>query len=490
MRGYNGIIMGDQVELDLSDYGQGKKVVAKKYFNPNLAPVPKETKNWNWFNFTTVWAGMVHNVVQFEIAGLLTFEFGPVIALVVTALAYGTELIAMYLNGHLGTKWGLPFPTSVRPSYGIIGSYIPAMLRAFSALFFFSVQTYVGATLINSMLTLLYPPWSSFNLVLAGIPANLAICFAVFWVINVLVMFKGMEEVKRFELVMGPAILVSFLVLFGYGISLAHGLGPLFAPMSPEIPATPYDLALATASLAGAYSTLVLNVMDFTRFARKQKDQVIGQAIGFPLLFVAFSFLAIGTVSATISFFHVPASQAVTYVNPVNIMFLFSKNVLISMALGATLVGATVGVNVAANLVSPVYDVIALVPRLSWKAAAIAASAIGVLFAPWLWYNSATSILGILNLLGATLGSVAGVMMADYWIVRRRLIDLAGAFEYKGPYWYFMGVNPKALLATALGSLIPILGYLSGTTILYDFGWYFSLAVGGASYVALSLTKR
>ncbi|MGC8630952.1 MAG: cytosine permease [Thermoprotei archaeon] len=480
--------MKDDVPLDLSDYGQGQVDVSSSYFNQNLAPVPKASKDWNWFNFTTVWAGMVHNVVQFEIAGLLTFEFGPVIALLITGLAYGTELFAMYLNGHMGAKWGLPFPTSVRPSYGILGSYLPVLLRAFSALFFFSIQTYVGATLINSVLSLIFPAWSSLKLNLVGMPLNMLISFSVFWMINVFALFKGMKEVKYFELVLGPAILLSFILLFAYGTYLAHGLGPLFAlSVKPEIAATPYNIGLAAASLAGAYSTLVLNVMDFTRFARTQKDQIIGQALGFPVIFVAFSFLAVGTISTVIYVFHIPFSQAINYVNPVNIMYLFSGNKLFSLLIGITLVAATVGVNVAANLVSPVYDVLSLLPRMSWKGASVTAATVGIFFAPWLWYNSASNIFGALNLLGTALGSVAGVMMVDYWVIRRRIINIEGLFKPRGQYWYRKGVNYRAIAATMTGSVVPVLGYALNLSFLYDFGWYLSLGIGGLSYLIFEL---
>ncbi len=483
--------MKEDVDLDLDDYGQKSAKIGKQYFNDNLAPVPKRSRDWSWFNFTTVWAGMVHNVVQFEIAGLLTFEFGPVVALLVTALAYGTELVAMYLNGHMGAKWGIPFPTSVRASYGIRGSYFPIVLRAFSALFFFAIQTYVGATLINSVMGLYFPWWSSLTQNVIGMPLNTAISFAAFWFINVLALFRGMKEVKYFELVLGPVILASFVGMMLYGFYLAHGLQALTYVSSLVHPnATPYSMALAVASLAGAYSTLVLNIMDFTRFAKSQRDQLIGQAIGFPVIFVAFSFVAAGTISSLIYVFHIPSSEAMTYVNPVNIMYLLSANKLISAAIGVTLIAATVGVNVAANLVSPVYDVLSLFPKLDWRKAAVLASLLGVVFAPWYWYTNASNILSALNVLGSALGSVAGVMMVDYWIIRKRKLSLADLFLRGGAYWYNGGINTVAWLATAAGATIPIAGALLGLGPLSDFGWYLALLVGAAIYAVLMKVAR
>ncbi|WP_449462128.1 cytosine permease [Tardisphaera miroshnichenkoae] len=483
--------MKEGAALDLQDYNQGTANVDQRYFNENLAPVPRGSRDWSWVNFTTVWAGMVHNVVQFEIAGLLTFEFGPIIALVVTALAYGTELVAMYLNGHMGAKWGIPFPTSIRASYGIKGSYVPIVLRAFSALFFFAIQTYVGATLISSVMGLYFPWWSSLTQNVIGMPLNLAISFVAFWFINLLALFRGMKEVKYFELVLGPVILASFVGMMAYGLYLAHGLQALTYVSSLAHPsATPYSMALAVASLAGAYSTLVLNIMDFTRFAKSQRDQVIGQAIGFPVIFVAFSFVAAGTISSIIYVFHVPSSEAMTYVNPVNIMYLLSSNKLISAAIGLTLIAATVGVNVAANLVSPVYDVLSFFPRLNWRKAAVLASLLGVAFAPWYWYTSASNILSALNVLGSALGSVAGVMMVDYWIIRKRNLSLADLFQRGGAYWYKNGINAAALVATVAGAVIPISGALLGVGPLSDFGWYLALFVGGGIYLVLAKVVR
>ncbi|MGC8670296.1 MAG: cytosine permease [Thermoprotei archaeon] len=483
--------MKEEVALDLDDYGQGRANVDQRYFNDNLAPVPKRSRDWSWVSFTTVWAGMVHNVVQFEIAGLLTFEFGPILALVITALAYGTELVAMYLNGHMGAKWGIPFPTSIRVSYGIRGSYIPIVLRAFSALFFFAIQTYVGATLISSVMGLYFPWWSSLTQNVIGMPLNMAISFAAFWLVNLLALFRGMKEVKYFELVLGPVILASFVGMMAYGLYLAHGLQALTYVSSLAHPsASPYSMALAVASLAGAYSTLVLNIMDFTRFAKSQRDQLIGQAIGFPVIFVAFSFVAAGTISSLIYVFHIPSSEAITYVNPVNIMYLLSANKLISAAIGVTLIAATVGVNVAANLVSPVYDVLSFFPKLNWRKASVLASLVGVAFAPWYWYTSATNILNALNVLGSALGSVAGVMMVDYWIIRKRKLSLADLFLRGGAYWYNNGINAMALVATALGAAIPVSGALLGFGPLSDFGWYMALFAGGGTYLFLAKAMR
>ncbi|NON63402.1 cytosine permease, partial [Acidianus sp. RZ1] len=478
----------EEINLDLTEYNQGTHKIALDYYNRELVPVSKSLKNWTWLNYTTVWAGMVHNVVQFEIAALLTFEFGPILALLITGLTYGTELVPMILNGHIGAKYGIPFPVSVRAMFGIKGATLPVLLRGSVALFWFAVQTYVGGTIINAVISLALPSWDLLTNPVIGMPANLAISFFIFWTINVLVTFRGMGEVKFFELIVGPLILGIFAFLAVFGIQLAHGIGPLFSVRGYEI-ATPQNITLAIASLAGAYATLVLNIMDFTRFAKTQKDQIIGQSIGFPLIFLVFSLLAIIITSTMIHAFHISLSEAVNYVNPVNIMYLFTSNIVLAIGLGITLIFATVGTNVAANLISPIYDIISLFPKKikSWKLSALVSSLVGILYIPWIWYNNANTIFEMINLLGSFLGAVAGVMMVYYWIIRKEKLSIADLFKRYGEYWYNNGINWIASLSTIIGLIPPLLGLLiPQLSIMFSLGFYLSLALGGTSFAVIT----
>jgi NCS1 family nucleobase:cation symporter-1 len=478
------------VNVDLSDYGQGRAVIPSGYYNENLIPVPKALKNWNWVNYSTIWAGMSHNVVAFELAGLLTFQFGAPLALFIVGFAYGTLLIALYLNGHIGAKWGIPYPVAVRPMFGLKGSSIPVIMRALVALFWFAVQTYVGGTLIDAVISVFYPSWESLTLNVLGMPEHLAISFFIFWVLNVIVLFRGMNEVKNFELIAGPLIVATLGGLFAYGIQQAHGLGPLF---SVTHSATPSQIGLAIASMAGVWATLVLNIPDFTRFSRSQKDQLIGQAIGLPIVVTLFSFIAIGITSTMIYLYHIPSSEAVEYVNPVNIMYLFTDNPFLTLLTGISLVIATVSVNVAANIVSPVYDLIALFPRKlkSWSISAIVAAIVALFYVPQLWYNNASTIFNFLNVIGAGLGAIAGIMIADYWIMRKTNIKLADLFIPRGEYWYSEGINWKAILVLAIAFGIPIIGFIvPPLSSLYDYGWYLSVSVSLILYLILNNKTR
>ncbi|MFP3202724.1 MAG: cytosine permease [Sulfolobus sp.] len=482
----------DNVTLDLSDYNQGIHEIPKTFYNPNLIPLPKSMKNWTWINYTTIWAGMVHNVVQFEIAALLTFEFGPILALLITGLAYGTQLVVMYLNGHIGAKWGIPYPIAIRPMYGIKGSMIPVILRAFVALFWFAVQTYAGGTIVDAVLSIFIPSWNTLTLNVLGMPENLALSFLIFWGINVIVLFKGMNEVKYFELIVGPLIMLIFGWLAYYGITLSHGIGNIFS-VKPELEPTFNQISISIGALVGAYSTLALNIMDFTRFSKTQKDQIVGQTIGFPIMFIIFTFLVAIIVSTMMYAFKIPYSSAMTYINPVNIMYLFTHNPLITLILGITLIFATVGVNTAANLVSPIYDFISLFPRRlkSWNRAAIIASLVGVTYAPWIWFNNATSIFNALNILGTSLGAVAGVMIAKYWILDKSRISLVDLFKPQGVYWYKNGISIKALASTLIGGLIPLIGIvIPQLTIIYTFGWYVAIITSMISYFALTVKSN
>lgn len=478
------------VKLDLSDYGQGQATIPPNYYNENLIPVPKAMKKWNWINYSTIWAGMSHNVVAFELAGLLTFQYGAPLALFIVGFAYGTLLIALYLNGHIGAKWGIPYPVAVRPMFGLKGSSLPVVMRAAVALFWFAVQTYVGGTIIDAVISVFYPSWESLTANVLGMPEHLAISFFVFWFLNVIVLFRGMNEVKNFELVAGPLIVATLGGLFAYGIERAHGLGPLFTVTGS---ATPSEIGLSIASMAGVWATLVLNIPDFTRFSKSQKDQLIGQAIGLPIVVSLFSFISVGITSTMIYLYHIPSSEAINYVNPVNIMYLFTRNPFLALIAGLSLVIATVSVNVAANIVSPVYDLIALFPRKlkTWSVSAIVAALVALFYVPQLWYNNASTIFNLLNVIGAGLGAIAGIMIADYWIMRKTNLSLLDLFMPRGQYWYSEGINWKAILVLAVAFGIPIIGFIiPSLSPLYDYGWYLSVAVSLLLYLALNKVKK
>ncbi|WP_048098415.1 cytosine permease [Candidatus Acidianus copahuensis] len=476
------------VKLDVTEYEQGNVNVPDKYYNPNIAPLPKAVKTWNWVNFTTIWAGMSHNVVAFELAGLLTFEFGGPLALFIVAFAYGSLLIALYLNGHIGAKWGIPYPSSVRPMFGIRGARVPVIMRAIVALFWFALQTYVGGTIINAVVGIFDPAWTSLSANVAGMPENIAISMLIFWILNVAVLFKGMNEVKNFELIAGPLIVATLGGLMVYGMSLAHGIGPLFS-VKGSVDPTASNIMLAISSMAGVWATLVLNIPDFTRFSKTQRDQLIGQTIGLPVVVTLFSFIAVGIVSTMIYLYHVPISQAINYVNPVNIMYLFTNNPYLALLIGVSLVVATVSVNVAANIVSPVYDLISLAPKKlgTLGKASIVAAVVSFAYVPWTWYNNAGTIENILGIIGSGLGSIAGVMIAHYWILHKTKISLVDLFMPNGKYWYSYGYGTKALISMAIGFLIPVIGYIiPSVSFLYDYGWYLAVFISLILYVTLN----
>ncbi|WP_054839271.1 cytosine permease [Sulfuracidifex metallicus] len=284
--------------------------------------------------------------------------------------------------------------------------------------------------------------------------------------------------------------MASLGALFGYGIYLAHGFGPLFSvTASPTLS----EITLSIASMAGVWATLVLNIPDFTRFSKSQKDQLIGQGLGLPVIVSLFSLIAVGITSTMIYLYHIPMSEAVNYVNPVNIMYLFTSNPLLALFVGVSLVIATVSVNVAANILSPVYDLISLFPRKldSWGKTSIVAAILGLLYVPQLWYNNAGTIFDILDIIGAGLGSIAGIMIADYWIIRRTNFKLVDLFTPKGEYWYSDGVNWKTIITLAVGFGVPAIGFfVQPLAFLYDYGWYLAVGISMALYLGLNWRKR
>ncbi len=452
-------------------------------YNVDLAPIPQAKRRWTWLNYSTIWMGMVHNIVAYETAAaLLSQGFSVWQALLAVIIANVVLVLAMWFNGVAGAKYGLPFPVLIRSAFGYKGAQIPVLLRAFVAIFWFAVQSYAGSLAINALFGLLLPGWNSLSQIsFLGLQANVAIAFGLFWVLHALIISHGMQQIRHFELWAGPMVIVMGLIAVGWAVSAAHGLGPLFSQPSRLSPAA-FDTAfpLAVTGLIGVWATLVLNIPDFTRFARSQRDQVVGQAIGLPITAILFALISIVTTSGALAAF----GSAIS--NPVELLQRFHNPVI--LVFGAlTLIVATLSVNVGANVVSPAYDLVNLFPRkLHFVSAGILAIALGVLFVPWMWFNNATTIYDVLGAIGGALGPVAGLMLADFYVVRRQQYDAVNFFQRTGDFQYQNGWNVRGLLAFGIGLVGAFIGLLIPSLhVLYTYSWFVGIIASFVSYVLL-----
>ncbi|MCL6577746.1 MAG: NCS1 family nucleobase:cation symporter-1 [Kyrpidia sp.] len=432
---------------------------------------------------STVWMGMVHNIVAYETAGsLLGLGMSVWQALATVVVANVILILAMWVNSVAGAKYGIPFPVLVRASFGHQAAQIPVLIRAFVAIFWFAVQSWAGSKAVGAVLGLLIPGWAALGDVhVLGMGLNDALAYAVFWVLHAYVISHGMERVKFFELWAGPLVIVLGLGLVTWALVAAHGVGPLFAEPSKLTNGQFWHVFfLSVTGLIGVWATLVLNIPDFTRFARSQKDQVVGQAIGLPGTAIVFAVMSIIITSGTIVVFGRPIWD------PVELLKQFHNPVILILGSFSLLV-ATLSVNVAANVVSPAYDLINLFPKkLNFVKAGMLSIVIALFFAPWLWFDNANTIFAILGAIGGTLGPVAGIMIGDFYFVRRRNCDMAAFYSRNGPYSYSNGWNFRALVAMGIGTILSLIGlFVPPLSGLYAYSWFLGVGAGLIVYVFL-----
>jgi NCS1 family nucleobase:cation symporter-1 len=452
-------------------------------YNADLAPVPLARRDWTWVNMSTVWMGMVHNVVAYETAaGLMALGMNAWQAIAATAIAYLFLFVAMWFNAVSGTRYGLPFCVLIRSSFGPRGAQIPVLLRGFVAIFWFAVQAYAGSEAIDAIVGTLWPTWLTFTTTILGLSLHGWASVALFWLLHAWIISHGVHRIRNFELVAGPLVIIVGLIATVWGLQVGHGLGPLFAQPS-HLSGVKGWLIFATGvtGLTGTWCTFAVNIPDLSRFVRSERDQVLGQLIGLPITAVVFTLMSVIVTSATVIVFGKPIWD------PVALLLAIGHPGILIFG-GITIVVATLSVNVAANIMPACYDLVNLFPRkLNFGSAGVAVLLIGLLFFPWLWFKDADSIFKVLGGIGGILGPVTGIMLADYFGLRHQRYQVADLYRYDGPYaawggWNFAGIGAFIIggLAALSGLIVPALAFL------YDFSWFIGVAVGAVAYLALS----
>jgi len=385
-------------------------------------------------------------------------------------------LIPMILNAHAGTKYGIPFPVYVRASFGVRGANIPAVLRALVACGWFGIQCWIGGQAVYSMLSVLWPSAAHHT----GVPW---ICFFAFWLLNMAVIWRGIETIKFLEGVGAPFMLGVGLLLLWWITRKAGGLGPVLSTPS-KFKTTSEFLHFFIPSLTGMvgfWATVALNIPDFTRYGKSQKAQMVGQALGLPTAMTLYAFIGVAVTSASAMIF----GQAIW--DPVALLVRFNQPIVASIALVALLV-ATLNTNVAANVVSPSNDFSNLNPRLiSFRTGGLITGVIGILMMPWkLLTDFSTYIFGWLVGYSGLLGPIAGIMIADYFVVRSKTLDPDSLYRRGGGYEYADGFNYCALAALALGVIVALVGLLvPSLRWLYDYAWFVGFLVSAVIYTLL-----
>ncbi|HEY3687152.1 MAG TPA: NCS1 family nucleobase:cation symporter-1 [Streptosporangiaceae bacterium] len=469
-----------------------------RLYNADLAPVPVRERTWSTYAYAALWMGMAHGIPSYLLAsGLITLGMNWIQAVLTIALGNTVVLVPLLLNSHAGAKYGIPFPVFARSSFGVVGANLPALLRALIACGWFGIQTWVGGqamyTLVGSFAG---DGWTHAPQV-GGYAWTMWLSFAVFWIVQMALIFRGVEALRWFESWAGPAVLVVFTVLLVYMLVKGGGFGPILS--QPSKLGWGADFwPVFFPSLMGMiayFATLSLNMSDFTRFAAGQRKQALGQVLGLPTTMTFFSMVAVLTTSATVIVFGGPVWD------PIELAEKFSNPIVALFSLFVVM-AATFAANVAANTVGPSYDFSNAFPKLiSFRTGGLITGVIGIVIQPWRLLSSPHLYIDTwLGFCGGLLGAAAAVLAADYWLVRGRRLHLAELYKRTGAYAYARGWNWRAVVAFGVGAVLalggahsdpgdgpfPVGGFIPALKPLYDFGWVIGFCVTLVLYTVLS----
>jgi NCS1 family nucleobase:cation symporter-1 len=455
-------------------------------YNPDLAPVPIARRVWTTYNYAALWISMAHCIPTYMLAsGLMAAGMNWWQALVTILLGNSIVLVPILLNSHPGTRYGIPFPVFARASYGTIGSNLPALMRALVACGWFGIQAWIGGEALETLLEVI-PGWKTLfgTGQFQGHTAPEWISFLIFWGINVLIIYRGMDLLRKVENWAAPFVLVMTAVLLVWAIGKAKGLGPLlaqpgrFRTFAEFLPVFVPSLT----AMIGYWATLSLNMPDFTRFGKSQREQMLGQVVALPTTMSVFAAMGVLITSATVIIY----GHAIW--DPVQLARQFRAPVVVAVSM-FTVVVATLAVNIAANVVSPANDFANAFPRrISFKTGGLLTGVLGIVMQPWkLLADPSGYIFAWLLGYSGGLGSIAGVLIADYWLVRRTRLRLEDLYLPTGVYRYAGGWNVRAVIATLAGCALAWGGLVvPALKPLYSYAWFVGFFASGLLYWALA----
>ena len=457
---------------------------ASPLYSHDLAPVPVAKRTWSTYDYAALWVSMAHCIPTYNLAAAM-IATGLAWWQAVLAILLGNliVLVPILLNSHPGTKYGIPFPVFARAAYGTAGANFPALMRALVACGWFGINAWIGGTALQALLDSLWPGWGTL-LGVGDYPfphfQNTAwLSFLVFWGLNILVVYRGMELLRRVERWAAPYVLVMTALLLGWAIYKAGGLGELVDDNSFHGDGTFFAAFMpALTGTVSFWSTLSLNMPDFTRFGRAQKEQMVGQVVALPTTMTVFSLMGILITSATAVIYHKKIWD------PIELVSMFDNRLIVGVAMFTVMI-ATLAVNIAANVVSPANDFANAFPKkIDFKRGGLITGLVGIAMCPWeLIRDSHRYIDTWLNGYGGALGSIAGVLAVDYWVLRKTELDLHSLYTEGGiyPRW-----NVAAIAATLAGSAIAFAGvFVPAMAPVAHWSWFIGTGIAAGLYYAL-----
>ncbi len=467
--------------------------------NPDLAPVPPERRTWRTGSYAALWISMSACVPTYMLAsslvggGMNWWE-----AILTIFLGNAIVLVPILLNAHAGTRYGIPFPVFCRASFGTRGANLPALLRAFVACGWFGIQTWIGGEAICKILGVFLPSFAGPAHNSLGISLPQFACFMAFWALNMWVVYKGIDSIRILLNIKAPLLIAMGLLFLWWAYRAAGGFGPILSQPSafdhgqPKAGQFMAFFVPGLTGMIGFWATLSLNIPDFSRYAASQRDQILGQALGLPLAMAFYSFIGVAVTSATVIIF----GQMIW--NPIDVLIRFRNPAVLIIAMLALCI-ATLATNLAANVVSPANDFAHLAPRrISFRTGGLITGIIGIAMMPWKLVADPTGyIFTWLVGYSALLGPVGGIMIADYYVLRRRVLDVPALYDPDGRYRYTGGWSLVAvaafLLAVApnLPGFLAQVGWIDASRVppiligVYGYAWFVGFAIAFAAYLIL-----
>jgi NCS1 family nucleobase:cation symporter-1 len=476
------------------ELAQGITLTDRTLVNDDLAPTSVEQRTWTTYNDAALWISMAHCIPTYMMAsGLISAGMSWWQALLTIAIGNAIVLLPILANSHPGTRYGVPFPVFARASYGVFGANVPAIMRAIVACGWFGIQCWIGGQALHTFFRSLSPAWPELfgSAKIADHLPTEWLTFFAFWGLNILIVYRGMDLLRKVENWAAPYVLVMTLALVVWAVTRAHGLGrimegaegagrfPTFASFWPVF-------VPSVTAMIGFWATLSLNMPDFTRFGRSQKEQAIGQVVALPTTMTVFAAMGVVITSASAEIYGAPLWD------PVELVGHFTSRIVVAVAM-FTVVVATLSVNIAANVVSPANDFANLAPgKISFRTGGLVTGLVGVLMMPWkLIADPHGYIFKWLLGYSGGLGSIAGVLVCDYWFVRRGKLILPDLYARDGQYAYVRGVNWAAIGATAIGCTLAWVGLVvDSLRVLYDYAWFVGAFGAAGTYALLMAGAR
>lgn len=491
------------IESDLSSE-QLESIRSSPLYNSDLAPVPSNRRHWGTIHIAHLWVGMSVCIPTYMLAAsLIAGGMNWWQAILTVALGNLIVCVPMILNGHAGTKYGITFPVFARASFGVMGTHVASVLRAIVACGWFGIQTWIGGIAIYKLLLVAWPGLAA-SPVLGflgneSIQVNLAefLCFMLFWAVNIgLFYWRGMDSIKIVENWGAPLLIGLGVALLVWAFVKADGFGPMLS--QPDKFETSADFWKAffpgLTAMVGFWATLSLNIPDFTREATSQKAQVLGQFIGLNSTMPFYAFVGVAVTSATIVIF----GEAIW--DPVELLSRFDSVTLMLVSM-FSLTLATLTTNMAANIVAPATSFSNVLPKsISMRVGALLTGIIGILMMPWKLLADPTGyvftwLIGYSGLLGP----IGGIMICDYFVIRKTRMNLVDLYREDGVYRYAGGYNIAALVALAVGIAPNVPGFLGTIKVatvgafwmnLYNYAWFIGFGLSFVVYLVLMSCKK